>query len=487
MPRIDPPGELILDAHREGNFRKFKSRWRSFYVLARLSDEDEDYQRALLLYTMGAEAANVVESSEQYGVDQSCDTILTVLEQFCVGEKNVIHERYKFNSRSQLPGETFDAFYSELRLLANRCGFNYRPRETDGPLPSDEMIRDRIVLGIRDDSVRKKLISQGNGLTLGAAVRVCRSQEITSTAMRSMASAPGEKLIAPVGRSKPTQKYKANSRTTLTRTSTAKPGEVQQRPGTCGRCGKTAHSKQQCPARDAECRTCKKKGHYAMLCRGTKVNEVQKNGTDDFIFTGELQIGSVEGWKATVEVNGHDTHFKLDTGADGTVVSSSEPWLKGVKLAKPKMTLRGPGGHQLEVIGTFQATMRYQDRAHEEMVYVIKNQHSSLLSRDACNALRLVTCNVAENVVSQDVSQDFPKLFSGLGLLKGYTYHISLKPEAIPTCIYTPRNIPHPLREKAQKQLQEMVTLGVISPVTEATEWCSGLVTVAKPSGAVRI
>jgi len=97
-----------------------------------------------------------------------------------------VHERYKFNTRCQLQGENFDAFYSELRALADKCGFNYRPATDEAPTPFDEMLRDRIVLGIRDDSLRKKLISQGNTLTLDQAVRICRSSEVTSTVMQSV-------------------------------------------------------------------------------------------------------------------------------------------------------------------------------------------------------------------------------------------------------------------------------------------------------------
>jgi len=62
-----------------------------------------------------------------------------------------VHGGYKFNTRCQLHGENFDAFYSELRALANKCGFNYQPA------PFDEILRDRIVLGIRDDSLRKQI------------------------------------------------------------------------------------------------------------------------------------------------------------------------------------------------------------------------------------------------------------------------------------------------------------------------------------------
>ena len=38
-----------------------------------------------------------------------------------------------------------------------------------------------------------------------------------------------------------------------------------------------------------------------------------------------------------------------------------------------------------------------------------------------------------------------------------------------------------------QEELSRMQSLGVISPVEEPTQWCSGMVVVRKPSVAVRI
>ena len=62
-PRVDPPGELVLDSNREVNFGKFRSRWQSYYILSRLDQEADDHQTALLMYTMDADAATAVESS----------------------------------------------------------------------------------------------------------------------------------------------------------------------------------------------------------------------------------------------------------------------------------------------------------------------------------------------------------------------------------------------------------------------------------------
>ena len=69
----------------------------------------------------------------------------------------------------------------------------------------------------------------------------------------------------------------------------------------------------------------------------------------------------------------------------------------------------------------------------------------------------------------------------------GDSYAIQLKPDAKPFALYTPRNVPIPLRKKVKEELSRMQTLGVISPIEEPTQWCAGMVVVPKPSGAVRI
>ena len=83
-------------------------------------------------------------------------------------------------------------------------------------------------------------------------------------------------------------------------------------------------------------------------------------------------------------MNGHATDFKLDTGADGTVVGDCERWLKDMQLETTDASLRGPGGSHLRVLGSFKATPTYRQRRHQETVYVIKNQSSPLPRRTAC-------------------------------------------------------------------------------------------------------
>lgn len=65
-----------------------------------------------------------------------------------VKRRNVIFKRAKFNNRKQEPGEPVDVFITALYALAEHSNY--------GTL-HDEMIRDRIVVGIRDSSLSEKL------------------------------------------------------------------------------------------------------------------------------------------------------------------------------------------------------------------------------------------------------------------------------------------------------------------------------------------
>ena len=148
-----------------------------------------------------------------------------------------------------------------------------------------------------------------------------------------------------------------------------------------------------------------------------------------------------------------------------------------------------PRGDEIPCKGTFRAILRSRDRNIEETVYVMENQPHSLLSRDACLKLGLIMRakeSVDEVKPSPDFRSEFPNLFKGLRKMKT-EYHISLKPDANPVCLFTPRKVPHPLLLKVKEELDRMVQQGVISPVTEPTSWCSGMVPVLKPNGSVSV
>ena len=73
---------------------------------------------------------------------------------------SAIVQQFKFNTRFQQPGETIAMFLAELRHLSEHCEFG---------ITLDEMLRDRLVCGIRDIRIQRRLLAEPK-LTLKRAL-----------------------------------------------------------------------------------------------------------------------------------------------------------------------------------------------------------------------------------------------------------------------------------------------------------------------------
>ena len=109
---------------------------------------------------------------------------------------------------------------------------------------------------------------------------------------------------------------------------------MAHRPQKCSRCGKsTPHGRQQYPADQATCHRCHKKGHFKRCCK-TKggINEVKQDGDigltgdsgDEFLGTVNADtVSANKPWTAVLQLNNRTIEFKVDTGADVTVIPES--------------------------------------------------------------------------------------------------------------------------------------------------------------------
>ena len=223
------------------------------------------------------------------------------------------------------------------------------------------------------------------------------------------------------------------------------------------------------------------------MCEAKMTNEVKINDPNEVKvneqqFLGELTSNTTDSCCAVVAVMGSsaevcDVFFKLDTGASVSVIACKEPILKRVKLVKSDKVLMGPGQATLDVLGQFTAAISYKDVSTEEVLYVVDRQEHSLLSKGACERLKLLTFHV--DSVSEYRAK-YSEMFEGLGELRDYPYTIKLRDDASPVALTVPRRVPYPLLPKVKAELDRMVEQGVISKVERPTDWCSGLVVVPK-------
>ena len=77
------------------------------------------------------------------------------------------------------------------------------------------------------------------------------------------------------------------------------------------------------------------------------------------------------------------------------------------------------------------------------------------------------------------ITRGFPELFQGLGKMEG-EYSIKLKENSQPYALSTCRRVPIPLMKAVKTELTRMEKAGVISRVTEPSDWCAGMVVVPK-------
>ena len=79
------------------------------------------------------------------------------------------------------------------------------------------------------------------------------------------------------------------------------------------------HKRANCPAKDATCFKCSKRGHWGTVCKSSKtVGEVEE---DENLFLGEIGTETNNTfWSVDLMLNNAQVRFKIDTGDDVTVI-----------------------------------------------------------------------------------------------------------------------------------------------------------------------
>ena len=142
----------------------------------------------------------------------------------------------KFNQRMQQEGKSVESFITELYALSGTCNY--------GEL-ANKMIRDRIVIGIRDNAVAERLQIDPE-LTLDKAISIARQSEtlkkqqpIVRDQLQQLETVSVENVDA---RKQPLTKRTYTPSPRL-------PRQEDMNKAQCSRCGKSPpHPKTQCPA-----------------------------------------------------------------------------------------------------------------------------------------------------------------------------------------------------------------------------------------------
>ncbi|KAI4890200.1 hypothetical protein NFI96_001996, partial [Prochilodus magdalenae] len=466
MAKFNPPSEFKFD--RPADWPEWKQRFSRYRLATKLNKDNGEIQVSSLIYSMGSEAEKIFSSfsfdSEEEGKD--FDKVLKKFDEYFIPRRNVIHERACFYQRSQQPGETAEQYIRALYELAEYCEFGDK---------RDEHIRDRLVVGILDKGLSRKFQLKAD-LTLAEVIEQARQAEEIIKQV-NLQSNPPETQYANVNALRHRVSPQSDGRGRGEQRVQRQSGSVHQgryKAESCGRCGKAKHSEmRRCPALMSKCKKCHKQGHWERVCHSKQVSEVTQEVKQSY-FLGEIgrKTCSKEDWTVNLEVSNVPITFKIDTGADATVINlnTCKMMKPKIKLSPPDTSFVSPGGH-LSCVGLFWATTKYKEKQYSFKVYVMRGRVSCLLGLPEA-----VNMGLVKRV------DEVGGVFKSGGLLNTEPVEIVLQDDAKPYSVHTARRIPLPLVPLVKKELHRMESEGIIEKVTKPTEWCAAMVPVLKPN-----
>jgi hypothetical protein len=484
----------MTSSYIAADWKRFKSQYLNYEVASELSDKLKQKRAAVFLACVGTEAYEIYQTFEfEDENDRSdIDKVLEAFQRHCVGEVNVTYERYVFNQRTQLPGETFDVFLADLRRLAKTCEYGG---------VEDSILRDRIVIGVHDDATRRKLL-QRRKLELADAIDVCKASEVAMKQLKAMTTGDEVNTV------KTSKRLSSQSRDhQVRREFSDRNRDANYNMISCKYCGKHhERSKQSCRAFGEVCRRCGLKNHFASVCnaridghsqrggeKGARVHQLQ----DDEQLLALTKVNSNRIY-ARLIVDGRSVRFLLDCGATVSLLSKDIADLidpRRLRRRPPNSTLRMFDNTVLPTNGMIEADVEHS-RTHRKFrinFYIAENHEQPILGLDSCLKFDLLSV-VEENIcavqptptVTQEfVLQEYSDLFEGLGALPGEV-HLDIDPSVRPVQLPA-RRLPEPIKEKVRLELKQMCRDGVIEPVNEPSAWISALLVTTRADGRIRI
>ena len=140
-----------------------------FFLIANKITDDA-LKRATVLSVMGPQTFKLLQNlitPVQPGDKMYAELVEVLTDHFSSKQLEIV-QRSKFYSRLRKPVENILSYIAELCALGEHCNFG----ET-----LDVMIRDRLFCGVNDDSIEKRLLTEGDKLSLTKAIMIAQSYE----------------------------------------------------------------------------------------------------------------------------------------------------------------------------------------------------------------------------------------------------------------------------------------------------------------------
>ena len=255
MPGILTP---VPQLDRYGpNFEEYTEVLEAWFTANDIKDDGK--RRSILLTSVGSKAYHTLRALVQPSKpnEKTYTECVSALKTHFSPKPTEIVQRYRFYTCSQQASETIAQFVAKLRQLSDGCNFK----------ELDNMLRDRLVVGVRNASIQRKLLSESS-LTFTKAYQTALAMEMAQRDVEN---------IRQIGTPTTSEQSQNVNKVNYKMPSQGKPKSQQpsqqqcsfDKDAKCWRCG-GKHMPHTCPFKAQECYKCHRKGHTKSQCEAVK-------------------------------------------------------------------------------------------------------------------------------------------------------------------------------------------------------------------------
>ncbi|XP_039602220.1 uncharacterized protein LOC120524433 [Polypterus senegalus] len=187
----------------------------------------------------------IAADRRHYWVD--LEEIVTLLKNHFAPTPSETVQRFHFNRRNQKLDESIAAYIAELRRLSENCNFGNS---------LDSLLRDRLVCGVRDETLQRWLLAKSN-LTFALAQEEALAYEAASVHSKEIQES-SIKLCT-------SESHQLQNKTPKAKSYFLHSDILDPTQGNCNSCGGN-HRRDVCRFREAVCHKCKRHWHLQIVC-----------------------------------------------------------------------------------------------------------------------------------------------------------------------------------------------------------------------------
>ncbi|XP_045457867.1 uncharacterized protein LOC123668118 [Melitaea cinxia] len=288
------------------------------FIAQEAASADDALKYKLLVNHISPSTFNFIQACTTY-VD-AMTTLSTTYEK----RKNITLARHRLATRKQQPGETLAEYSRSLAILARECHF----KAVTANEHQNETVCGTFIAGILSQKIRERLLEKST-MSLEETLNLAISLETAENTSRLLTVSSPSTSAVPVNAISETQAPQPKLNLAATRTQNFQYSRPTQSDRRCFFCGGNVHQRIKCPANNAQCQLCSKKGHFATVCRssrpGQRTVNVITTDNDDVtqpqLTDSHLSIISAAApsslRKATIPItlNNYQADALLDTGS----------------------------------------------------------------------------------------------------------------------------------------------------------------------------